>query len=187
MLHEYHVIYSVQYYPRFHVTAVERINRGYGGTYIYVNFEAPSDLIFPNPFQRNITFQEGTFSRRWGCSQQGRDEVKCLCHNLAKARKRNTVCGYDVCDPVPTTNPSICLPVKFCTRNLYNQASLAQAPLVIIGAVTFSLYLRSSFFINSYFLHLFRYAVAQSVEALRYKSEGRGFKFRWRHWNFSLT
>jgi hypothetical protein len=30
-------------------------------------------------------------------------------------------------------------------------------------------------------------AVAQLVEALRYKSEGRGFESRWCHWNFSLT
>jgi hypothetical protein len=29
--------------------------------------------------------------------------------------------------------------------------------------------------------------VAQLVEALRYKPEGRGFDFRWGHWNFSLT
>jgi hypothetical protein len=27
----------------------------------------------------------------------------------------------------------------------------------------------------------------QSVEALRYKPEGRGFDSRWCHWNFSLT
>jgi hypothetical protein len=31
------------------------------------------------------------------------------------------------------------------------------------------------------------YAVAQLVEALRYKSEGRGLDSRWCHWNFSLT
>jgi hypothetical protein len=31
------------------------------------------------------------------------------------------------------------------------------------------------------------HAVAQSVEALRYKPEGRGLDSRWRHWNFSLT
>ena len=31
------------------------------------------------------------------------------------------------------------------------------------------------------------YAVAQLVEALRYKPEGRGFESRWCHWNFSLT
>jgi len=31
------------------------------------------------------------------------------------------------------------------------------------------------------------HAVAQLVEALRYKPEGRGFDFRWCHWNFSLT
>jgi hypothetical protein len=29
--------------------------------------------------------------------------------------------------------------------------------------------------------------VAQLVEALCYKSEGRGFNSRWCHWNFSLT
>ena len=29
--------------------------------------------------------------------------------------------------------------------------------------------------------------VAQSVEALRYKSEGHGFDSRWCQWNFSLT
>jgi hypothetical protein len=28
--------------------------------------------------------------------------------------------------------------------------------------------------------------VAQLVEALRYKPEGRGFDSRWCHWNFSL-
>ena len=32
-----------------------------------------------------------------------------------------------------------------------------------------------------------RYAVAQLVEALRYKPEGRGFDSRWCHWTFSLT
>jgi hypothetical protein len=32
-----------------------------------------------------------------------------------------------------------------------------------------------------------KYAVAQLVEALRYKPEGRGFDSRWCHWNFSLT
>ena len=31
------------------------------------------------------------------------------------------------------------------------------------------------------------YAVAQLVEALRYKLEGRGFDSRWSHWNFSVT
>ena len=31
------------------------------------------------------------------------------------------------------------------------------------------------------------HAVAQLVEAPRFKSEGRGFDSRWCHWNFSLT
>jgi len=30
------------------------------------------------------------------------------------------------------------------------------------------------------------YAVAELVEAQRYKPEGRGFDSRWCHWNFSL-
>jgi hypothetical protein len=29
------------------------------------------------------------------------------------------------------------------------------------------------------------HAVAQLVEALRHKPEGRGFDSRWHHWNFS--
>jgi len=31
------------------------------------------------------------------------------------------------------------------------------------------------------------YALAQLVEALRHKPEGRGFDSRWCHWNFSLA
>jgi len=31
------------------------------------------------------------------------------------------------------------------------------------------------------------FAVVQFVEALRYKSEGRGFDSLWCHWNFSMT
>jgi hypothetical protein len=31
------------------------------------------------------------------------------------------------------------------------------------------------------------HAVAQLVEALRNKPEGRGFDFPWCYWNFSLT
>ena len=31
------------------------------------------------------------------------------------------------------------------------------------------------------------YAVAQLVQELRYKPEGRGFSFRWCHWNVSVT
>jgi hypothetical protein len=31
------------------------------------------------------------------------------------------------------------------------------------------------------------YAVAQLVEALRYKPQGRGLDSQWCHWHFSLT
>jgi hypothetical protein len=35
--------------------------------------------------------------------------------------------------------------------------------------------------------YLTGHAVAQLIEALRYKPEGRGFDSRWCHWNFPLT
>ena len=38
-----------------------------------------------------------------------------------------------------------------------------------------------------YNIHSVGHAVAQLVETLRYKPEGRGFDSRWCHWNFSLT
>ena len=34
---------------------------------------------------------------------------------------------------------------------------------------------------------IMEHAVAQLVEALRYKPEGRGVDSRWCHWNFKLT
>jgi len=40
---------------------------------------------------------------------------------------------------------------------------------------------------STYHIHCRGHAVAQLVEALRYKPEGRGFDSRWRHWNFPLT
>jgi hypothetical protein len=36
-------------------------------------------------------------------------------------------------------------------------------------------------------LYVRGYAWAQLVEALRCEPEGRGFDFRWGHWNFSFT
>jgi hypothetical protein len=49
MLHEYHVIYSVRYYPRFHVTAIGTYNpqvRGHYYTYFaYDDEKSPLVLI----------------------------------------------------------------------------------------------------------------------------------------------
>jgi hypothetical protein len=50
---------------------------------------------------------------------------------------------------------------------------------------TITLYLFSS--IRHKIDCMWGHAVAQLVEALRYEPEGRGFDFRWCHWNFSLT
>ena len=41
--------------------------------------------------------------------------------------------------------------------------------------------------ITQTYFTLWGYAVAQLVESLRYKLEGRGFDSRWCNWNFSLT
>jgi hypothetical protein len=47
----------------------------------------------------------------------------------------------------------------------------------------------ASIFFTAAMILAFRqgHVVAQLVEALRHKSEGRGFDSRWCHWNFSLT
>jgi hypothetical protein len=42
-------------------------------------------------------------------------------------------------------------------------------------------------FILAFYLEIPAVAVAQLLEALRYKPEGRGFDSQWCHWNFSLT
>jgi hypothetical protein len=42
-------------------------------------------------------------------------------------------------------------------------------------------------YIFDYYIPLRGYAVAQLVEALRYKPKGGGFDSRWSHWNFSMT
>ena len=42
-------------------------------------------------------------------------------------------------------------------------------------------------FIKLHLSGLIGQAVAQFVEALRYKPEGRGFDSRWCHWNFPST
>jgi hypothetical protein len=40
---------------------------------------------------------------------------------------------------------------------------------------------------NTLYILLPAYGLAQLIEALRYKLEGRGFDFRWNHWNFLVT
>jgi len=43
------------------------------------------------------------------------------------------------------------------------------------------------YFVLKFLIIIWGRAVAQLVEPLRYKSEGRGFDSRWCHWNFSFT
>jgi len=56
-----------------------------------------------------------------------------------------------------------------------------------ISPFQFSGVVPSGFRIYNPYMLEYGHAVAQLVEALRYKPEGRGFDSRWCHWNFSLT
>jgi len=60
------------------------------------------------------------------------------------------------------------------------------APLNIMGFKIYSTGVREcSYEISAFYMPL--HAVAQLVQALRYKPGGLGFDFRWCHWNYLLT
>jgi hypothetical protein len=59
--------------------------------------------------------------------------------------------------------------------------SIAKLSTIITNPTEFSMK------IPAYLILCGGHAVAQLVETLRYKPEGRGFDSRWYHWNFSLT
>jgi len=79
--------------------------------------------------------------------------------------------------------------VRQCVCFVYRTAG-GRAPQMLRACVatvlTLFLY-RISFFTRMYIIAQWGHAVAQLIEALRYKLEGRGFDFRWCHWIFSLT
>ena len=54
-------------------------------------------------------------------------------------------------------------------------------------SILFAASSRTELAVYLYLLTTRGHAVVQLVEALRYKSEGRGFDSRWCNWNFSLT
>jgi hypothetical protein len=60
------------------------------------------------------------------------------------------------------------------TSNQYSETSLMR-------------FLFSSLRIKGFYMFRVGHAVAQLVEALCYKPNGRGFDSRWCHWNFSFT
>jgi hypothetical protein len=60
----------------------------------------------------------------------------------------------------------------------------------IVGQKSLKLLAVFNLSLSNILQHLFLWGmllVAQLVEALRYKPEGRGIDFRWCHWIFSLT
>ena len=72
---------------------------------------------------------------------------------------------------------------------------MASGDISFVATVSFYLHGRATVSILYQYLVVFNLsytsleglAVAQLVEVLRYKSEGRRFDSRWCHWNFSLT
>ena len=70
---------------------------------------------------------------------------------------------------VGTSNQDRTISLKAAVRGFINK----QTPVYLVSEI-------------SWVLILMGHAVSQLVEALRYKSEGRGFDSRWCHWNFFL-
>jgi hypothetical protein len=65
---------------------------------------------------------------------------------------------------------------------LYNCLLLATYMSIVCDVLTHT---QVKFYVDLFIL--WGHAVVQLVEALRYKSEGRGLNSQWCHWNFSLT
>jgi hypothetical protein len=66
--------------------------------------------------------------------------------------------------------------------------SVAQGKMYWFQSLTYSLVQLISALVRIYryvFMYI-KHAVAQLVEALRFKPEGRDFRSRWCHWNISL-
>ena len=73
--------------------------------------------------------------------------------------------------------------LKYITKKVWTEIALVR---ICSSAVSINFNFETAV-INVHIISHGRTAVAQLVEALRYKSEGRGFDSRWCHWNFSLT
>jgi hypothetical protein len=75
---------------------------------------------------------------------------------------------------VPSPRTSVSLPPLFHTSTMRSQAQLCHLPNISVK-LYFNLF------------HLGAHAVAQLVETLHYKPEGRGFDSRWHNCTYSLT
>jgi len=71
------------------------------------------------------------------------------------------------------------------TRNRHGPAIKTGSPTGNMSMQMNSINLQG--YVLRIYLLLYRHAVAQLVEALRYKPDGRGFDSRWCDWNFTLT
>jgi hypothetical protein len=82
------------------------------------------------------------------------------------------------------------------SRSLFNDAALTEkfyrvkvnirSRVLIEKLIVSQLAIKFVIFGTRIFITIFT-RVAQLVEALHYKPEGRSFDSRWCHWNFSLT
>jgi len=77
--------------------------------------------------------------------------------------------------------------LSVCTRDMLMYISFLSVMVVATGQISI-LSLGRHFDVVKFYMYLYCYdAVAQLVEALRHKPEGRGFDSRWCHWNFLFT
>jgi len=79
---------------------------------------------------------------------------------------------------------SICI-LQFVTWSMNGVGS--QSNIIYLSDIQRQKHLQHGNLIKIFYCTRRGHAVAQFVEALRYKPEGRGFDSRWCHWDFSLT
>ena len=89
----------------------------------------------------------------------------------------------------------VCIPCSFLVISVCNQGKTLCSPCISFQLNTLQLisqmchiyiYIYMYIYIHTH-THIYIHAVAQLVEALRYKPEGRGFDSQCCQWNFSLT
>ena len=118
-----------------------------------------------------------------------------------KATIKGIICSFCMlklwseCDPSPPTYATVTFPRVFTKLKI--MLTLASLSLITdhfniihvccVGIILLLFRQRISWYFYNFTKLIMGTAVAQLVEALRYKSEGRGFDSRWCHWNFSLT
>jgi hypothetical protein len=164
--------------------------KGISWNLILLNFNDIS-RHFPTPVKvgQNIRHVMNTYVR-YGVQLQPNSHISEQKKNVSK--KSCGEKGNTLFDPVEFYRMSY----GFDRTKWQKQKLLRYAYFTYLADLTTFSVMSKKFSLKSYQDHyIFRvplsnyegHAVAQLVEALCYKSEGRGFDSRWCHWDFSLT